>query len=355
MSAFRSAAQSQRSGARTTPVLLIGNGGPGHIGGFFARALRELGYDFRFIDEAMCFAPPGRTLFRRAVDRVCLRPGEIRRFNALVASTAASFAPAIVLVVSGRHLAPETLRRVREETGATLVAYATDNPLVPGASTTSVRRSIPEYDVYASPRRASLDALRARGCRLPVYVRFGYEPTVHFEEDPAEAERAAWASDVVFIGGADEDRVRFFEPLVSSGDLAIRLYGRGWARTSLKRHAGGEVFDRQFRLAMAGTRIAPCLVRRSNRDGHVMRSFEIPACRRFLLAERTEEHLELFEEDVHAAYFVSPEELRDKTVYYLRHDSERSAMTNAAHDLVTRGCHTYRDRLIELLTHHASA
>jgi hypothetical protein len=328
-------------------VLLIGHGAPGQIGGCFARALAAIGCRFEFIDESVCFAPPGRHLIQRALDRVFRRPGEIRRFNELVVRRAEAFAPAIVLVIFGRHLEAATLRQIRERTRATLIAYATDNPLIPGRSRAHVLDSIPEYDIYASPRRSSLASLRAQGCRNPVHLRFGYDAAVHFPERAAEPN--GWASDVVFIGGADDDRVSMLTPLANSGRASVKLYGRGWSRTSLRAHHGGEVFDQHFRLAMTGARVAPCLVRRSNADGHVMRTFEIPACGQFMIAERTEEHLELFEEGVHAAYFDSAEELHDKTIYYLARDAERERMAKACHQLIAGGQHTYRDRLAELL------
>lgn len=334
------------NGRTARPVLLVGNGGPGEIGGYFARALCALGYRCFFIDESRHFAPPKTRWLGRALDRAMLRPVEIRRFNELIARRAAESRPAVVIVVSGRHIQRATLQRVRD-TGARLVAFATDNPLVPGRSRDNLRECFAEYDVYASPRRSSLAALGAAGCRRPVHIRFGYEPGVHYAQSPAEPR---WSSDVVFIGGADEDRVRMFEPLAAGNGLVMRLYGRGWGRTPLERHAGGEIFEHEFRFAMTGAKVAPCLVRRSNADGHVMRSFEIPACRQFMLAERTEEHLELFEDGVHAAYFDGPDELRDKALYYLRHPSERERMARACHDLVTSGHHTYRDRVREMMS-----
>jgi spore maturation protein CgeB len=337
------------NGTRHPSVLLVANGAPGQIGGFFARALADLGCDFRFVDEDKAFAPPGRTLARRAFDRACLRPGEIRRFNHAIVATAFAFRPAVVLVVYGRHVSVEALHQVREQTSALLCAYATDNPLVPGASRDAVRRAIPVYDIYASPRRASLEELRGHGCRHPVHVRFGYDPAVHFAESPPEAERSAWACDVAFVGGADGERVAFFAPLAAAPGVTLRLYGRGWRETRLASHARGEVLDREFRIALGGAAVAPCLVRRSNGDGHVMRSFEIPACRRFMLAERTDEHQELFDEDVHAAYFSTPGELADKTIFYLKHEPARARMASACHTLVARGAHTYRDRLLEIL------
>ena len=95
--------------------------------------------------------------------------------------------------------------------------------------------------------------------------------------------------------------------------------------------------------------MTPGLVRRANRDGHVMRTFEVPACAGFLLAERTAEHQEMFEEGREMAFFDSPEELLEKTRYYLAHDAERRRLAEAAHRKVTTGGHTYRDRLVEIL------
>ena len=102
-------------------------------------------------------------------------------------------------------------------------------------------------------------------------------------------------------------------------------------------------------MALSGAKIAPCLVRRANRDGHVMRSFEVPACCTFMLAERTEEHLELFEEGKEAAYFSSPEQLVEKVRYYLTQEKERKRMAEAAYRKVTSGKHTYKDRLENIL------
>lgn len=328
-------------------VLLIGNGAPGQIGGSFASALAERGIHFRVVDETRAFSPPAPYLALRALDRVTRRQLEIRRYNHRILAAAREFQPDVVLVVQGYHVWARTLRRIRDESRATLVCYSTDNPLVPGRLRRNVFAAIPEYDIYASPRRSTLSALAAHGCRMPVYVRFAYDPAIHYPERPADA--AAWASDVVFVGGWDFDRVRWFDPLSRDGDVDLRLYGRGWSDTPLRRHAGGEVFGQSFRYAMAGTKVAPCLVRASNDDGHSMRSFEIPACGAFMLAERTDEHLELFDDDVHAAYCSTPEELRDKARFYVANDAARARIAGAAHRLVTGGGHTYGDRLEQML------
>jgi spore maturation protein CgeB len=79
-------------------------------------------------------------------------------------------------------------------------------------------------------------------------------------------------------------------------DIDLALYEGFWDRSaSLRRYWRGFALGGDFRMALGGTKVAGNLVRRANLDGHVIRSFEIPACGAFMLAERTAEHLALFE------------------------------------------------------------
>jgi len=233
-----------------------------------------------------------------------------------------------------------------------LVNYATDDPWNPRVSTSDLIRAICCYDLYACTKRAIIPDVQAAGCSRAIFVPFGYKPTIHYPEKPATSEeRLRFDSDVVFIGGCDPDRVSYFEALVRTLPyLRFHLYGGYWNRHPLlRRYYRGFALGRDYRLALGGAKIALALVRRANRDGHAMRSFEIPACGAFMLAERTEEHLEWFEEGKEAAYFSSPEELIDKVRYYLTHDEERVRLARKGYEKVTSQGHTYKDRLIQIL------
>ncbi|HKX18683.1 MAG TPA: glycosyltransferase [bacterium] len=318
---------------------------------FFVDAAHDAGYNTRFIDDAPYLRPLETSLVHKIAYRMLgRRPLTSFAFNRLLHVEADRFRPEIVLAVKSPFVTPATLRRIKAGTGAILVNYATDDPFNPANATPDLRHGIPIYDVYACTKRAIMEDVRRAGCRTVIYTMFGYKPSVHFPERPATNDEARrFRSDVVVVGGADPDRLRELEPLLAARDVTLALYGGYWSRDRrFAPYARGFAVGRDYRLALGGARIALCLVRRANRDGHAMRSFEIPACGAFMLAERTAEHLALFREDEEAAFFGSPDEMLDKVRYYLAHDDVRRRIAEAGHVRVTTGGHTYLDRLREI-------
>ena len=337
-------------------VLLVDTTLYAPVSPFFVDPAHELGYESHFIDDAAYLRPLETSLIHKVAYRVLRRrPLSRWRYNHDLLSAARDFRPNLIVVVKGAFIMPATVRRIKEQTGAVCINYATDDPFNAANRTPDLLAGIPEYDLYACTKRAIMGDVRNAGGRNVVYTRFAYNPTVHFPEPPSTSgEAARFRSDVVLIGGADRDRLRDLEPLVAAGDIDVALYGGYWAQDARFRgRARGFARGRDYRLALGGARIGLCLVRRANRDGHAMRTFEIPACGAFMLAERTDEHLALFREDQDAAFFSTPDELLDKIRYYLSHEQDRRRIAQAGYERVTQGGHTYRDRLSEMV--HATA
>ncbi len=324
----------------------------------FLDALREHAAPYRFVDEGPFLRPLDRSLVHKIAYRLLRRrPLTAAALSRALVAEATAFRPTVVVVVKGAYLHPGALRRVKETTGATLVNYATDDPFNPAHTTRDLLRGIPYFDLYACTKQAIMADVRRAGCPRVAFVRFGYKPSVHFPETPTAPEEATrFASDVVFVGGLDADRLPYIDALLSIPRITLALYGGYWNRFARTRpFARGFAVGRSYRLALGSAKICLCLVRRANRDGHVMRSFEIPACGGFMLAERTADHLELFREDREAAFFGSPAELVEKVRYYLAHDAERRAIADAGMERVRTDHHTYTDRLHEMLHHLGGA
>ena len=272
--------------------------------------------------------------------------------NCELVDRAISFKPNLILVLMGFHIAPASLAAIKAATSATTVNYATDDPFNKRIGTRNLVESIPSYDLYACTKRAIMDDVSRAGCNDVRYIRFGYKPSAHFFDPPRSAqELRSFGADVAFVGEGDADRLPFITSLVEAvPNLNLALYGGLWnLRSSTRPYFRGGVHGREFRMALGGAKIAVNLVRRENRDDHVMRTFEGPACGAFMLNERTDDHLDLFREDHEAAYFSSAEELVDKVQYYLAHDAERERIRQAGHVRTLTAGHSYRHRLEEII------
>jgi spore maturation protein CgeB len=108
--------------------------------------------------------------------------------------------------------------------------------------------------------------------------------------------------------------------------------------------AGGPVWGTEYVGVLALAKIGLGLLSKYYPDQFTTRSFEIPGAGAMLLAERTPDHLEIFEEGKDADFFSSPAELIDKTQFYLTHHKQRTAVAAAGRSKVLHNYH-WRDVL----------
>lgn len=329
-------------------LLLVGNPGVVHVGAHLRRAAVGLGLPVAFADTERAFDGPGwlRRLDWRLRGR---RPPRLRAFSQAVTDMGRALRPSYLLSTG---LAPLDARALAAlgDLGIRRLNYLTDDPWNPAHRAPWFAAALPLYDYVFSPRRANLGDLRQLGCRQVCYLPFAYTPEVHYPDPPTAEEQLELASDVVFAGGADADRVPYIAALAEAG-LSVALYGGYWERfRETRRYSRGLADPRIVRKAVSSAKVALCLVRRSNRDGHAMRTFELAAMGGCMLVEDTAEHREIFgPEGQTVIYFGSIDEMLRKAAELLRDEQRRQRLSRAVHRLVTRGRHTYRDRLIAML------
>ena len=110
-------------------------------------------------------------------------------------------------------------------------------------------------------------------------------------------------------------------------------------------HQGGEVYADDYARALTGSKIGLGFLRKVCPDQHTTRTFEIPACGSLLLADRTEEHQEFFEEGKEAEFFGSCEELLDKVKFYCSNESARKRVADGGYKRCKEGGYAYVCRL----------
>ncbi len=333
----------------TKRLLLVALPDLPHIGAFFKEAASQLGVDALILNFEAAFAAP--VLLRKANWWLRgHRPTRLRGFSEQVVSTCRDFQPSWMLATGIAPINADALRQIGEF-GVRRLNYLTDDPWNPAHRAPWFMEALPLYDHVFSPRRSVLDDLQRLGCGRVSYLPFACAPWLHFPEPPKTAEeQARFAADVVFVGGADRDRVPYIDALIRAG-FTVALYGGYWDRyRETARHARGHADMPTLRKAIGGAKVALCLVRRANRDGHVMRSFEVPAIGACMLTEDTDEHRAIFGQDGDAVlYFGSKQEVVEKLRWLLAHEAERHRLKERAHQIITSGQNTYRDRLGTML------
>jgi spore maturation protein CgeB len=329
-------------------LLLIGNFESFHVGAHFKNAAHALGLETECLDVARAYSAPALI---RKFNWWCRgrRPTRLRSFGAAVVEAGRRFHPDCILTTGLAPLSAAALQALKT-LGIRCLNYLTDDPWNPAHRAPWFMEALPHYDHVFSTRRANLDDLRRHGCRHVHYLPFAYAPEIHFREFPAPEERSKFDADVVFAGGADHDRLPFFEALINAG-LEVALYGGYWEKNDVTRPlARGHAHGRTLRNAISGAKIAPCMVRRANRDGHAMRSFEVPAMGGCPLVEDTAEHREIFGGDGQAAvYFSDTTTMIDKAKWLLEHHHLRRQLADSAYTRITGGGNTYGDRMKAIL------
>jgi spore maturation protein CgeB len=205
---------------------------------------------------------------------------------------------------------------------------------------------LPLYGRVFTPRTANEVDLRQICGERVRRLRFGFAPDVHFRPESA---RVGHENHLVFIGGGDPQRTAMLKSVVKAG-LDVELWGGYWSGAHWTGQARGHAEPSEFRRLVAEAGINLCLVRRANRDGHSMRSFELPAVGGVVLAEDTDDHRDIFGKDG-AVFFQGVEDVGAIAAEMMRLPIERRVvMADAAHDRVTGdGRHTYAARLATMV------
>jgi spore maturation protein CgeB len=232
-------------------------------------------------------------------------------------------------------LRPKTLDRLHAM-GIAAVSYMIDNPFGPRRDPgwRLYMKNIPQYDLHVVQRDKNIFDYTSRGARDVIKIQTAYEPTLHFPP-PAGWSDKERDRDVSFVGTPYDERGKTLSRLWREG-IPIVVSGSPphWARAmdpdaykAAFRH--GELFRADYREAIWRSRINLSFLTHSNQDEFVHKSFEIAGCGGFLLAERSEGHLQRFKEDEEAVFFSTYEELSEKIRRYLPDEAARQRIATA--------------------------
>ena len=318
-------------------------------------ALERLGHD---VNPLNAFDyEPRNSLVRKITFRLAAG-ASVDRLNRDIVRVAEQERPDVLWADKLLSMRPETLDRLRS-LGIATVSYMIDNPFGPRRDPgwRLYMKNIPHYDLHVVQRDKNIADYRSRGARDVIKIQTAYEPTLHFPPLPGWSDRDRDRC-VSFIGTPYDDRAETLRRLSGEFPVAISGSRRYWERALAPKvfaalYREGELHQEKYREAIWRSKINLSFITHSNQDEFVHKSFEIAGCGGFLLAERSDGHMQRFREDEEAVFFSSFHECVQKIRRYLPDEAARARIAAAGHARAQRDGY-HNDHQVGLIMERAA-
>ena len=298
------------------------------------RALIEYGYEIDYINTVKIGEIPGKsekiTLTQKIFSKLGI-PIDKNKLNKKILDAIINNKYDLFWVEKSLMLKPKTLKKIRKQIkNSKIIFISEDDMYAKHNQSYYFRKCIPYFDIMFTTKsyNCNKNELYSLGAKKVEFFFQCYDKNLHKPAILTKKEYKKYKSDVCFIGTFEKDRADKLLAIAKAG-YNTRVWGNGWNKyINIHRNLIIEntpLYNEEYVKAISASKINICFLRKINRDLHTSRSIEIPACEGFMLAERTIDHLKLFEENKEAVFFDinDKEELLNKVKYYLKYDKNR--------------------------------
>ena len=317
-----------------------------------AQALKRLGHDVCIVDP-WAWLPKARWVgpWLHHAGGVGVGLGiDGRLKGAVVAAN-----PDLIWVDQGPFLGRKLIAALRQ-LGAPIVNYTIDDPFGgrDGRRFAAYFRAVPEYDLLVVMREQNISEACAGGARKALRVWMTADELAHAPRELTPEQKTKYASEVAFVGTWMPERGPFLAEIIRQG-VPLSIWGNRWQKApeweTLAPCWRGPSLDTDddYAAAILGAKINLGLLSKGNRDLHTTRSMEIPALGGLFCAERTHEHLELYEEGKEAVFWADAGEGARQCLTLLGDEIRRQAIAAAGHERAQRNGYYNEKVLLQIL------
>lgn len=320
---------------RNSVMVLAGEFWAGASARGLSEGFRDLGWAVQEVDQRGFGVRPGKNPLLRVASRLTRQMAE-EAYRVKLLEECYALRPDIFLTVKGVGITGDFLQEVRQ-TGARTVMYYPDVDFDhPGVSV----ESFAGYDLFVTTKTFQLDYLEnLLGAERVAYVPHGYVSAVHRPVYSAIPE-SGFKADVLHAGNHSAWKQHWLEGAAAAlPDASFRIVGNRWrenvggalARSDMPGEHLGIGYAGAIQTARINIAVNMGPTASGWEDRVSTRTFEIPACKGFMLHIDNEEVREFFEPGVEIDVFSTPAELADKIGFYLARPELRARMIERAY------------------------
>ena len=268
-----------------------------------------------------------------------------RSANQKLIELANQFKPDLTFVIAPNLVQPSTIQALQQH--GLVFVFFTDNPLDQHHTHSNawIRQGLPLWDAVFIWSQELVEQLRKKGVKKVFFHPFCNDVQYHFPKRQTNP-----IYDVAFIGNWDASRKRE-QYLKATSRYQLGIWGSDYwvthcRETSVRNLCKGMCTYEEIPEILGSAKIGLNILRPQNETGHNIRTFEIPAAGTLMLSERSQDLLNLFEEEREAVYFSSPDELNRKVEYLLENPSLIQSIADAGYKKALK--HTITERVAEI-------
>lgn len=253
------------------------------------------------------------------------------------------------------YLSAATLKRIKaKQPNTKIINLVTDDAFgAYKAKWNLAHKTAKHYDWYFVQRPENIAEYTSCGANNVAFCFRSFDPNFHRPLALNNYDLQKHKTQVGFVGSYEEEREAYIAYLIENG-IDVKVSGDAWQGKKYwhlikNNYAGESVYGDEYIKRINGMDICLHFLRKGNRDSQDSRTFEIPACKVFMLAQRSALHEQFFEENKEAAFFDSKEDLLQKVKYYLQHTEERNAIAIAGYNKCFSAGYTHNARLVSVI------
>ncbi|MEO6669110.1 MAG: glycosyltransferase [Ferruginibacter sp.] len=315
------------------------------------KSLEKLGHELTGIDiDPFVY----RGIFTRFHHHLNIGPG-IYKLNKKVVEVIKQKEPDLLWVDNKPFLTASTLKKIRTKCPKIkIIDLITDDAT--GKLRYAWRLCISTaklYDCHFVQRSVNVPELKKVGARRVEMCYRSYDPAFHRPVKLGGEDFEKYHTSVGFIGTYESNREEYIAHLIEN-NVPVSITGNDWPngkRWNIIKpfYKGPSVYGEAYIKSINGMDIALHFLRHGNRDEQDSRTFEIPACGSFMIAEKSALHLTLFEDGKEAVFFDTKEMLLEKVNQYLGKANERKEIAANGLERCRQSGYSHEERLKKVL------